>query len=254
MKIVERIRGRAARVRETLVRLLYAPPPGCEDGRYSMILPVQDDAASSHATPQLIDAALAAIAQARRVSLDDVSARMHAGPRWPQFWPGEHYKLLAGLVASMQPRVVVEVGTFLGLSALALRKYLPREGVLTTFDVVKWDAFEDTCLRASDFADGQLVQALGDLSDPAVMREHRALLAKADLIFVDAPKDGVFEPRFLRNLEDVPFEKPPLVVFDDIRLWNMLAVWRGIARPKLDLTSFGHWSGTGLVSWVPLSR
>ena len=22
-----------------------------------------------------------------------------------------------------------------------------------------------------------------------------------------------------------------------------------IARPKLDLTSFGHWSGTGLVEW-----
>jgi hypothetical protein len=29
----------------------------------------------------------------------------------------------------------------------------------------------------------------------------------------------------------------------------MLGVWRGIARPKLDLTSFGHGSGTGLVRW-----
>lgn len=38
-------------------------------------------------------------------------------------------------------------------------------------------------------------------------------------------------------------------LFDDIRVWNMLAIWRGIRRPKLDLTSFGHWSGTGLVDY-----
>jgi hypothetical protein len=39
-------------------------------------------------------------------------------------------------------------------------------------------------------------------------------------------------------------------MFDDIRLWNMLRTWRTINRPKLDLTSFGHWSGTGLVDWT----
>jgi hypothetical protein len=46
-------------------------------------------------------------------------------------------------------------------------------------------------------------------------------------------------------------QRPPhaLVVFDDIRVMNMVATWRRIARPKLDLTSFGHWSGTGLIDW-----
>lgn len=42
----------------------------------------------------------------------------------------------------------------------------------------------------------------------------------------------------------------PILVFDDIRAWNMLAIWREIRMPKLDLTSFGHWSGTGLVDWT----
>ncbi|MGH7312141.1 MAG: hypothetical protein ACREJV_03130 [Candidatus Rokuibacteriota bacterium] len=32
--------------------------------------------------------------------------------------------------------------------------------------------------------------------------------------------------------------------------WNMLAIWREIRMPKLDVTSFGHWSGTGLVEWT----
>jgi hypothetical protein len=34
---------------------------------------------------------------------------------------------------------------------------------------------------------------------------------------------------------------------DDIRFVNMVDNWNAIASPKLDLTSFGHWSGTGLV-------
>lgn len=179
---------------------------------------------------------------------------MQVEPRWPEFWPGEHYKLLAGLVIAMQPRVVIEVGTFTGLSALSLKKYLPLDGVLTTFDIVPWDTFRDTALTTSDFADGRLVQRLGDLSDPSVLRSHDGLIRKADLIFVDAPKDGEFEARFIRALEKVDFERPPLLVFDDIRVWNMLTVWRDIKRPKLDLTSFGHWSGTGLVSWDARGR
>ena len=32
-------------------------------------------------------------------------------------------------------------------------------------------------------------------------------------------------------------------------LLGRLRIWRAIARPKLDVTSFGHWTGTGLVEW-----
>jgi hypothetical protein len=42
------------------------------------------------------------------------------------------------------------------------------------------------------------------------------------------------------------------LVFDDIRIWNMLRIWREIVRPKLDLTSFGHWTGTGIVDWTAI--
>ena len=249
MKTLERIRNRAASMRESFVRLVHSPPAGCADGRYSMVLPVHEDDPASAPSPELLDACLAAIAAARRTDLADVSARMKAGPRWPDYWPGEHYRLLAGLVLATKPRNVIEIGTFTGLSALALRKYLAADGVITTFDIAPWDSFRDTCFVRADFEDGRLVQQLGDLSDPDVVRRHEPLLAGADLMFVDAPKDGVFEPKFLRNLERIAFRKPPLIVWDDIRLWNMLSVWRGISRPKLDLTSFGHWSGTGVVRW-----
>ena len=70
------------------------------------------------------------------------------------------------------------------------------------------------------------------------------------MIFVDAAKDGVMEQRLLDSFESVPFRTKPVIVFDDIRVWNMLKIWRNIRQPKLDLTSFGHWTGSGIVEWV----
>jgi len=34
---------------------------------------------------------------------------------------------------------------------------------------------------------------------------------------------------------------------DDIRFKNMIPLWRSITQPKLDISSFGHWSGFGMV-------
>ena len=67
------------------------------------------------------------------------------------------------------------------------------------------------------------------------------------MIFVDASKDGVFEPTFLAQLFALEPAGPQLIVLDDIRVLTMVRLWRGITLDKLDLTSFGHWSGTGIV-------
>ena len=76
-------------------------------------------------------------------------------------------------------------------------------------------------------------------------------LRSADLFFIDAAKDGVMEHHFIKNLKAIGLKPNAVVLFDDIRLWNMLDIWRSIDFPKLDLTSFGHWSGTGVVQWNP---
>jgi predicted O-methyltransferase YrrM len=171
-------------------------------------------------------------------------------------WPGEHYRLLAGVCAAAKPKTVVEVGTASGLSALALLSALPPGSRLATFDIVPWDRTRTdawgghTLLRKDDFADGRLTPLVGDLSNPATFELHRPLLEQADLFFVDGPKDAVFERVFLDRLTTVRFATSPLVMFDDIRLWNMVRIWKDVRRPKLELTSFGHWSGTGLIDWV----
>jgi len=160
-------------------------------------------------------------------------------------FPGEHYRLLKSIVKLLDPNIVIEIGTFTGMGSVAMHQGLNR-GTLHTFDILPWNSF-DSHLDASMFADGRIQQHLSDLSNPAEFSKYFDLLNKADLIFLDAPKDGVFEYRFIDLLKKLDPKPNKLMIIDDIRFVNMVNFWRDIQSPKLDITSFGHWSGTGLV-------
>lgn len=227
--------------------LLPDSPVPVRHAEHTMLLSVDDDPAGPN--DFLLDLATRAIPRARSVSVDEVVRRMKQPPYYPNVWPGEHYKLLAALLRELNPTVVIEVGTYTGLSALTMLTHLPPGARLHTFDVLPWKSFPDTVLTEADFADRRLTQLIGDLGDRAVFDRHADLLAAADLMFLDGPKDGQFEQLFLDHLAGLRVTKQPVLVFDDIRLWKMLRIWRGIRRPKLDLTSFGHWTGTGLIHW-----
>jgi predicted O-methyltransferase YrrM len=166
--------------------------------------------------------------------------------------------LLKALAEEIQPRTAIEVGTFTGLGTLALLEGLTPEAHLTTFDIVPWDRIleaqvgpdrEDTHLRTADFLDGKLTQIVADLGDLKTAKANTALFQEADLIFVDGPKDGIFERKFLDNCAAMTLKPGVILVFDDIRLLNMIDIWSGITHPKLDFTGFGHFTGTGLVEW-----
>jgi predicted O-methyltransferase YrrM len=199
---------------------------------------------------ELILLALDAARASLDVDLSDIGARIRSGPRWTDIWPGEHYRLLAAFVQLLQPKIVVEVGTFTGLSSLALKQLLPADGKVFSFDLIPWQEIPDTILKESDFQDGRLVQVLGNLADPACFRQHAKLLSEATLIFADGPKDGKFEPAFYRQLGTLTRKTDAWLLWDDILDLHMLQLWRDIERPKMDLTSFGHWTGTGLMHWA----
>jgi hypothetical protein len=133
-----------------------------------------------------------------------------------------------------------------------LKKYLPAGGKLVTFDIKPWKEVPDFVLRDSDFTDGRLEQRLVDLSDPIQIPGQRELLESADFFFIDAPKDNVFEYRLMEQFKLLNFKKNPILLFDDTRLTSMLPFWHKLPYPKLDISSFGHWSGTGLVEWKRL--
>lgn len=204
----------------------------------------------SRPSARLLSLAQVLIEQSQKVDLSDISYRMTSRPFFPDIWPGEHYKLLAAIVQVLQPKIIIEIGTAEGLSALALKKFLPPAGVIHTFDIRPWNSVHGAVLIQNDFADNRLVQHTDNLGELAAIKSHQTTLEAADLIFVDASKDGRFEAQLLENLETLNLGSNPLVIFDDIKLWNMLPIWREVKRPKLDFTSFGHWSGTGLIDWV----
>lgn len=226
---------------------LLKSPAGARHAEHSMIYSADDEPGKP--SPRLLACAVAAVQAAMEISLKDVSERISAPPLWPDVFPGEHYRLLAGLVKSLQPRSVIEIGTASGLSALALMKFLPAGASLVTFDIAPWDQSGETHLRSNDFADGRLIQHVEDITVMEGLEKRRDLFEKADLIFIDAAKDGHMEQRIIDNFSTLKFVNYPIMVFDDTKVWNMLDVWRRIARPKLDLSSFGHWSGTGIVDW-----
>jgi predicted O-methyltransferase YrrM len=198
---------------------------------------------------RLLDVALDACAAARGLPLHVYAGRASNEPHWFDTWPGEHYRLLAALVRTLKPATVVEIGTFTGMGTLALLQELPPGGTVSTFDLLGWNTFADTWLVPSDFERGRVRQVLHDISAPGGIEAHRALLEAADLIFIDGPKDGHTEARMLASLETLALSPGAVVVFDDIRVMHMVDTWRRVARPKMDLTSFGHWSGTGLIDW-----
>lgn len=196
----------------------------------------------------LMDVALAAINDANRNSLADLAAKKSRlqDAVYYDLFPGEHYRLLCSLVKVLGSENIIEIGTFTGMGSVSLIEGMGDHGHVTTFDIVPWDQF-DTHLSKDLFDQGKVVQILADLSNPDEFAKHRELINQADLIFCDAPKDGVFEYKFLDLVATIAPKSKCLLVLDDIRFLNMINLWWSIESPKLDLTSFGHWSGTGLV-------
>jgi hypothetical protein len=227
------------------VKELLPHPVGAAHAEYSLILSTHDD--PHPPTRSLIETSLAAIRAALDIDLSPLADRLPSPPFYPQIWPGEHYRLLAGFVQILKPRLIVEIGTATGLSALALTH--ASAGRLATFDLFPWEAHPKTVLRPSDFANGRLTHYVADLSDPVQFERYRPLLQEAEFFFIDATHDGELESRLVSLLATVSFPAPPLLFFDDIRVWSMLKFWRELPLPKLDLTSFGHWSGSGVAQF-----
>jgi len=245
-RVMDRLRGRIRgdllgrwMPATTMARQL-GPLTGCHN-EWSVISDAFDS--QQQASAELVEIAIDAIGRAARLPEQFVPGREM--DREMRTWPGEHYRLLPALCEAAGVRRVVEIGTWKGQSALAFLTASTVERV-DTFDVVAWDQIEGTMLRAGDFGD-RLTQHLDDLADPTAFARHRGLVEAADLIFADGPKDGVFESSFFAQIYAAEPAARQLILLDDTRLMTMVELWRELPAPKLDLTSFGHWSGTGLL-------
>jgi len=192
----------------------------------------------------LIDVLVEAVQIAPGLDISELVERTNSEEEklWMQTWPGEHYRLLPALAQAVGASRAVEVGTYKGQGTLALHAACP---AVTTYDIHPYDSFPGTVIHSNDF-EGGIEQRIGDLSQPDFFNSQVEVLSQAQLIFIDGPKDGVFEKAFAELLYPAIRGSGALVVWDDIRLMSMVDFWRWLPAPKLDATSIGHWSGTGL--------
>ena len=213
-----------------------------------------------NASRALVETCVSAAVSAQDINLSALGQRSggNSGERNAlERWPGEHYRLLAALADTRKARKVVEIGTYLGASALAFLSCSAVESVVT-FDIVPWDQLEDCMLLSADFGP-RLRQEIADLGDRTEFERYRDLLEGADIVFIDGPKDGIFEYRFVPWLLATTPRREQLVILDDIRVMTMINLWRDIPLSKLDATTFGHFSGSGLILrngpiiWTPPS-
>lgn len=205
----------------------------------SAVISVDDDPAAQQFDQHAFIAS--AIFEASRLHLDIPGEFVNV-------FPGDHYRLLAALIKLFQPQLMVDIGTFTGLSARVMGAYSSSTAEVVTFDVVPYNEIPGTVLDTQICTALTIDQYIQDLSDPAVFEANKELLQKADFIMCDGPKDGQFEPKFIQLLANLEFPvKKRWMLMDDIRFLEMAGLWRAIQSPKIDLTSFGHFSGTGLV-------
>jgi|WetSurMetagenome_2_1015567.scaffolds.fasta_scaffold36776_2 hypothetical protein len=159
----------------------------------------------------------------------------------------QHYKLLAylGTQAAIETGLagdIIDIGTHQGDSALALSW---GDRPVKSFDVVDkmgWRKAWNTDIEY--FLDV-------DLFDPRVREKWRSVLLTSPLIVIDIdPHEGAHEYELVRWLHENDYRG--LIVLDDIWFFKQMRdnLWYRIKpEHKTDVTSLGHWSGTGIVSF-----
>jgi predicted O-methyltransferase YrrM len=150
----------------------------------------------------------------------------------------EFYRLISFIAQNMPDgSSLVDIGTYFGLSAVALASN--PKCTVKTYDIYDHITEDSTAFTVKNLENVEY--CLKDCMDDG------DVLAAAKVIILDVdPHDGAQETDIMAKLRAVGFKG--IVILDDINLnEKMKAFWSEIPERKLDITSYGHWSGTGIV-------
>lgn len=141
----------------------------------------------------------------------------------------EHYRLLMYASSLFSKQTLFDIGTYQCVSAAALSANFKNK-------VISYDLLQ--VLPVNIFLPN-VEYNLGD----CILDER---LKNSPFMFFDVNHDGIFEKKFYEHLKSIEYKG--LVMCDDIHLNDpMKEWWKNIVEDKYDLSSKGHWSGTGLI-------
>ena len=180
------------------------------------------------------------------IDLSSLHQYLALNPQYLQFFTQkagqEAYKLL-GYISKHSNGVITDIGTQFGSSALALS--LNDQVTVETYDKLK------------HIPDNNQVQTVVNkpnikykvLSAQTILSK----IAESTVVYLDInTNDGSEELKIINKLEELKFKG--LLIIDDIKLNTVMEnVWNSVPKhlKKIDVTEFGHWSGTGIVVYNP---
>jgi hypothetical protein len=144
----------------------------------------------------------------------------------------EHYTLLSMVSKEYNNTVLYDIGSYKGLSAIALSSN--KSNLVVSYDIeylLKVNRPDNVEFRIGNFYNDKQL-----LNSPLIM-------------FDIDPHDGLQEKEFVRYLTSNNYKGS--VIFDDIHLNDgMKDFWNSVTQQKQDYTKLGHWSGTGVVHFT----
>lgn len=156
----------------------------------------------------------------------------------------EHYHLLKQLSTQINEKEIFDIGTWMGASALAL-------AFNQTNTVHSFDLIHSYSLTKRSNIVYHLANIVTDTPDRELWKER---ILASPLIFLDIdPHEGKDEYIFYEWLRDNNYKG--VLICDDIHHFEGMRTnfWSKIPNEfKTDLTSQGHWSGTGKVQFTSL--
>jgi hypothetical protein len=147
----------------------------------------------------------------------------------------EHYRLLSQLSWQFPPNTtLIDIGTSCGYSAVAL-SHNPDIKVISYN--IQDDIKDQICsAKHKPNIELRIKNCMEDID----------LLLKSPLIMLDTAHYGDFETELIKLLITKGYKG--IVICDDIYLnKEMLDFWNWVPLKKIDITDYGHWSGTGAI-------
>jgi hypothetical protein len=158
--------------------------------------------------------------------------------------PGDqHYKLLAYLSTLFNDKHIVEIGTHLGESAIAL-SYNPNN-LVYTFDILDKVSQDKKQVENIRFI-------IDDIMTNYESREKwKTIVLSSAFIFLDVdPHNGFMEYEFILFLKENNYDG--FIVCDDIWYFKEMRdnFWYKMDYAyRYDISHLGHWSGTGIITF-----
>ena len=155
----------------------------------------------------------------------------------------EHYNLLSFLSDCFNDGTIIDIGAYQGYSTLALS--YNKTNTVYTFDI------KNTIINDNIKNKDNIKITNDNIFENNVQLKWKDKILESKLIFLDIdPHDGIAELTFLNFLKKINYNG--IVLCDDIYLNSNMSnkFWKCIPNNcKYDLTQFGHWSGTGLITY-----